>query len=378
MAAENTDRTSMWRKIPDRDYEVSRDGEVWSRRRKTNMKKNVIGGYNSVKLCKNEIGKPFRVDMLVAQAFLPKPKDILVHKNGDKLDDRESNLKWMTYQEYFGKLYPGEIWKQIEDHKDFFISSNGRIWSRFIENIISMREKEGYICASIDYTFFHVHVLVAKTFLGHVPGNGVVCHKNGDNLDNCVENLEIVRKGDRKIKNTKKYKIAPREKAERPEGKVWPGNENYVVTEDGRIYNIEKQYFLSMGNCKSYFTVSIGGKTFYRHRMVAETYLEKPSEECTQVNHIDGNKQNNHVSNLEWVTQAQNSSHAVQSLYKEKIITSNQMPVISTDEDGIEREYSGVKAAWRETGINSGTISAVCKGRGKTAGGLKWRYKFNY
>jgi len=52
-------------------------------------------------------------------------------------------------------------------------------------------------------------------------------------------------------------------------------------------------------------------KTLYAHRMVAETYIPNndPNKNC--VNHIDGNKLNNNVNNLEWVTRAENNRHAV-------------------------------------------------------------------
>ena len=87
--------------------------------------------------------------------------------------------------------------------------------------------------------------------------------------------------------------------------------EDYEITTDGQVINKHSGRALKgQLNGKGYLRVSIGGKLCFIHRLVAEKYIPNP-ENKTQVNHKDGNKLNNTVENLEWVTNQENRSHAV-------------------------------------------------------------------
>lgn len=68
------------------------------------------------------------------------------------------------------------------------------------------------------------------------------------------------------------------------------------------------------------------------HTIIAITFLGTPKTSNMQVNHIDGNKQNNDVTNLEWVTPSENSQHAVQILRRNIGKNNNSAKkVIATD-----------------------------------------------
>lgn len=89
--------------------------------------------------------------------------------------------------------------------------------------------------------------------------------------------------------------------------------DDYEITRDGNIINKHTgRYVKPQPNGKGYLRVGIGKKLLFVHRLVAERYI--PNEDNKpQVNHKDGNKLNNCVDNLEWVTNQENRNHAVKN-----------------------------------------------------------------
>jgi hypothetical protein len=85
---------------------------------------------------------------------------------------------------------------------------------------------------------------------------------------------------------------------------------NYILTSDGKIYSKKSEKFLKpFYNTKKYQCVDLPNvKSARIHRLVAEAFIENPNN-LPQVNHIDGNKSNNDVSNLEWCDNRTNAIH---------------------------------------------------------------------
>ena len=84
---------------------------------------------------------------------------------------------------------------------------------------------------------------------------------------------------------------------------------NYIVYPDGRVYSVRRNKFKKPSiNKNGYFYVRIYNKIHKIHRFVAQLFIENPNNFDT-VNHKNGNKLDNHIENLEWVTQRQNVSH---------------------------------------------------------------------
>lgn len=94
----------------------------------------------------------------------------------------------------------------------------------------------------------------------------------------------------------------------------------YTVYKDGRIKsNGKRKVFLKGYDCgKGYDSVKINGKNYYRHKVVAICFLGKMPNGYS-VNHKDGNKLNNHVDNLEYVSFADNYAHALDNNLKRNL-----------------------------------------------------------
>ena len=97
----------------------------------------------------------------------------------------------------------------------------------------------------------------------------------------------------------------------------------YMVSTNGNIANIASAHILAQcPSEKGYLMVLLradtprGCKSIKVHRIVATTFCEGQSEECCEVNHIDGNKNNNHAYNLEWISHLDNIRHA----YKNNLV----------------------------------------------------------
>ena len=151
----------------------------------------------------------------------------------------------------------------------------------------------------------------------------------------------------------------------------------YSISTHGRVRNDRSGKISSGHEC------GIGYKKFgfwrgnkeickeYVHRLVAEAFLEKGCGH-TEVNHKDGNRANNHIDNLEWVSSSGNTEHAV-ATGALKPWGNARKPVVATNVETGEQMYF-VSISKAEIYFGTRHIDQVLSGKRQTAKGHTFRY----
>jgi len=168
------------------------------------------------------------------------------------------------------------------------------------------------------------------------------------------------------------------------------GFENYSISRDGRVRRdsvsrgtsggeLKIQHNKKTGTCEVQLTKD--SKHYHKsiHRLVAEAYIKNP-ENKPEVNHIDGNRSNNLVTNLEWVTGSENIKHSHDNLKRSFTAYgsnhSNSKSVTQYSMDGFElNTYGSTSEAGRQLGIPYTNIAKCARGERTSAGDFIWKYE---
>lgn len=171
------------------------------------------------------------------------------------------------------------------------------------------------------------------------------------------------------------------------------GYENkYEVSNLGRVRNSKGQLMKPQINKKGYLRYTLWSnnknKLFFIQRLVMETFSPIDNMNELQVNHIDGNKENNKIENLEWVTNQENHNHARRTgLYTEEGLKKSIKGLIKSNLRQRKRvgkydlktgelleEFNSIKEASISIGCDSSNIGHCCNGRQKSVKGFSWKY----
>lgn len=151
---------------------------------------------------------------------------------------------------------------------------------------------------------------------------------------------------------------------------------NYSVSSIGEVRNDLRGNALRPTTQQGYkhTTIVINGKPkrFRVHRLVAEAFIENPLNK-PYVNHMNGDRGDNRVKNLEWVTPQENTIHAwetglAQSAVKRKVIQYSL-------KGGLVAEYESITEAAEKTNSLAEKITMSCQGLRQTHNLFQWRYE---
>lgn len=324
-----------------------------------------------------------------------------------------------------------EIWKEIKDFPMYEVSNMGRVKNQAGEIISQRPTKAGSNYVSISNgdgrSSVIVSGIVAAAFIPNYMGLSWVVNLDGDKGNNEVSNLLWMDRIDAinyisKTENKSKKKVSLRFKlsekdmelvirdflsgkysisqiaqrnilpkrrvveivsrykfAQDKDKEVWrPIKEfpKYFVSNMGRVKSLaryKKGRILKSSKSKTgylRFVLCKNGVVSYfsAHRLVAEAHVPNPQNK-PQVNHIDGNKENNNSQNLEWVTQTENMRHAVDTGLKTGLIGDDHPTAKLSKKEVLEirkkrnRFEVRLSTLSKEYGVSESQISLIARGK---------------
>lgn len=357
------DSIEEWRNVIDNEnYSVSNKGNVKNNKSNKLMKGTILEiGYHRVGLMYNGKVKQFFIHRLVAEAFIPNPenKNTVNHKSKNRGDNRVENLEWATSLEQ-------NIHKNITNKK-YMEHRNGKPFLRIDKESGKIIEEYSSIMLACVWILQNIMKIDVEKYDIQKKAKALTASLSEKIKRNpssfCFDSGFIWKFG---------------EQTEIFENEIWKnipieiiGSAGYQVSTYGRFKNkdgsIKERFSIVTGG---YYEIKIEGKHHRINRLVALTFLSNP-ENKDKVNHIDGNKLNNRLENLEWATNQENIQHAYDSG-----LNKNVSPVIQYDRSGTIKikTFKSIKEASVELNINGSQISQCCRGLQKTTHGFIFKY----
>lgn len=167
-----------------------------------------------------------------------------------------------------------------------------------------------------------------------------------------------------------------------------PGYEGlYKVSPCGTIFSTVKNVSKKpIKNWAGYMRVQLydnnKSKIYSVHRIVAQVFIPNPNN-LPEVNHIDHDRSNNKVENLEWCTRSQNAKHSFTRPDRKKArhwkdkpgkLHPNSKPLERIKEGVVIDTFESTRDAARKLSLHSVGIGRCCTGQRKSYAGYNWRY----
>ena len=343
---ENKVREEIWKTIENyENYEVSSLGKIKNIKTGRILKSCNKCGYSIVGLSNKKV-KTFKVHRLVALAFLQNPenKAHVNHKDKNGLNNNLENLEWTTPLE-------NNIHKSAN-----VIQTTNQNMKIFRINIHTNEKMEKYNSIEDGAKWCYKENLTKNEHCARTNISNVI---RGVHLSCCGFFWEL-------------------EEQLHFDNEVWKeieikdfDSDGYFISSLGRFKNkkgIIMQNYLP--HHSGYIYLRVNKKKYSLHRLVAMNFILNPDNKPF-VNHIDGNKLNNKVDNLEWVTCAENNLHN----HKIGLINSFKRKIIQYDLEMNEiNKFNSIIEGSKILNLNESCIKAVLYNKQKTAGGFIFKY----
>jgi len=346
----------LWKPVTDfSNYEVSSKGRVKSNYKNIIMAlQKTYAGY--LKIClKNNEDKyvSCKVHRLVAKEFIDNTenKPTVDHIDKNKQNNCVSNLRWASYKE-----------QTIHVH----------------ENMTFLKPINYRPVYRINYDtneIIYLHESISHAALWIID-NKLTSIKDKDKNNISIISSKISAVGNNKRNTAYGFKWKYFYKKE-DENEIWKeipfeiiGKNNYYISSKGSFKNDKNVIKNDHKYFSGYKRVSVNSKNYLIHRLVALTFLENTENKET-VNHIDGNKLNNQLTNLEWTTCLENNMHKIQTG-----LSNSTKTVIQYDKNMNKlNEFNSIVECSDFLNISASCVSDNCRGKTQiTKCGFLFRY----
>ena len=341
----------------------------------------------------------------------------------------------LIFSDVFSKVLP--------EFPDYVIYEDGKIYSMLTKKYISFHERGEMmyirLIKIVDGERKRIsiaqHQILALAFIPNPEILPVIRHKDGNGLNNDLDNLEwstrkeiiqkkydegLANKGTRPvvqysldkkiIKRFESIKEAAEEMNCSPgfignvcsgrkksangfvwryetekdpfeveEGEEWkniPNHKGYKVSSKGRVYSIKTARYLNQIIRKdNYVQITLDDSKYFLHRLVAKTFYGPPPENLLVpvVDHKDGDTRNNTLENLEWVEFDENISRAHKTG-----LNSTSRPVLKYSLGGVQlKRYKSAAEASRDVKVTHASVMGACRKKEhvNTIAGFIWRFE---
>lgn len=412
----------MWKSIESfSNYEASNDGFI---RNKYSKQILYPRHNNQIKLNDdNKKRKEVTISNIIAKTFIENPNDYkyTIHKDGNHLNNSVENIEWSSKRDTSQKIYKLDLDCNFVDvYETIYVLLNdlSEEYSKYLEmskeiyNAIESGEtyhgykwcfeKESYILSEelvgknnykvtkdglilhngvgkpmikikINDKKYKVGYLIASTFMENPYNCEKVKHKDGDELNNDISNLEW----DMKTKTVLNH-----------EEEIWrsiPKDADYECSNKGNIrHKIKKENLAYQNHSTGYLKMRIKSSNYTVHRLVAQLFIPNP-ENKLEVDHINKVRDDNDINNLRWMTRTEQMTNTKDrkkkgwpemKIKRIDMITDETIEEYNSQYDAtqwiIDNDIS--KSQFKEI---TKRIMVVCRGERPNMYGYKWKFSEN-